>query len=113
MAWAVVPRVLCPPSVDITDPLSSDGQQPWTSTGSAACVCPPSLCWFARQHREPVMLITSRHNPQVKQIRALQNRKVRDHARHFFVDGVRLVAEATQVRADVELLVVAPDLLTS
>jgi TrmH family RNA methyltransferase len=59
------------------------------------------------------MLITSRHNARVKQIRSLQARKERDRTQLFFVEGVRLVAEATQVRADIELLVIAPELLTS
>jgi TrmH family RNA methyltransferase len=59
------------------------------------------------------MTITSRHNPRIKQIRALQARKERERTRLFFVDGARAVAEAVQARRRIELLVVAPDRLTT
>ena len=58
-------------------------------------------------------LITSAANPTVKQIRALIQRKERDRRGEFFVEGIRIVAEAVQLGAEVTLGVVAPDLLTS
>lgn len=58
-------------------------------------------------------MITSPANPAVKAIRALRQRKEREAAGLFFVEGIRLVAEAAQLGAPIERLVVAPDLLTS
>jgi len=58
-------------------------------------------------------IIFSRSNPAVKAIRALGNRKQRDGTGRFFVDGLHLVAAATQQQADIETCVVAPELLTS
>ncbi len=56
-------------------------------------------------------LISSRANPAIKQIRALQLRKERERSGLFFVEGIRLVTEAVQVDAPVVQVVVAPDLL--
>ncbi|MDP8908882.1 MAG: RNA methyltransferase [Chloroflexota bacterium] len=56
-------------------------------------------------------LITSRANSTVKSIRALRMRKEREATGLFFVEGIRLVAEAVQLGAPVELLVTAPGLL--
>ena len=58
-------------------------------------------------------MITSSANPTVRQIRALRQRKERERTGQFFIEGVRLVGEAVQMGADVEVLVVAPDLLDS
>ena len=58
-------------------------------------------------------MITSSANPTVRQIRALRQRKERERTGLFFIEGVRLVGEAVQVGAEVEALVVAPDLLSS
>jgi RNA methyltransferase, TrmH family len=57
--------------------------------------------------------IASRNNPRVKAIRDLRQRKERERSGRFFVDGIQLVAAAIQLGADVEALVVAPDLLAS
>jgi RNA methyltransferase, TrmH family len=57
--------------------------------------------------------IASRNNPRVKAIRDLRQRKQRERSGLFFVDGIQLVAAAIQLGADIETLVVAPDLLTS
>jgi TrmH family RNA methyltransferase len=57
--------------------------------------------------------IASRNNPRVKAIRDLRQRKERERSRTFFVDGIQLVAAAIQAGAEIETLVVAPDLLTS
>ena len=60
------------------------------------------------------MLITSPANPRVKQIRRLQReRKEREQSGSYFIEGIRIVGEAIQVGAEIETLIVAPDLLTS
>jgi TrmH family RNA methyltransferase len=59
------------------------------------------------------MPITSRSNPTIKTIRSLRDRKERDRAGLFFVEGIRLVVEAAQLGAEIETLIVAPDLLKS
>ncbi|MCL4506017.1 MAG: RNA methyltransferase [Chloroflexi bacterium] len=59
------------------------------------------------------MPITSRSNPTVKHIRSLRERKERDRAGAFFIEGVRLVVEAAQLGADIQTLIVAPELLKS
>jgi TrmH family RNA methyltransferase len=58
-------------------------------------------------------MITSVSNPAIKRIRALRQRKERETSGLYFVEGLRIVTEAVQVRAPVDTLVVAPDLLTS
>lgn len=58
-------------------------------------------------------MITSTGNPRIKAIRALRSRKEREYSGIFFVEGIRLVAEALQLQVDVETLVVAPELLAS
>lgn len=59
------------------------------------------------------MAITSLQNPRIKAIRALSQRKRRQETGLFFAEGIRLVGEAVQNRANVETLVVAPELLRS
>ena len=59
------------------------------------------------------MTITSLQNPRIKAIRALSQRKRRQETGLFFAEGIRLVGEAVQTGADVETLVVAPELLRS
>ncbi len=59
------------------------------------------------------MHITSTSNPRIKAIRALRQRKERERTGLFFVEGIRIVTEAIQTNAEIESLVVAPDLLTS
>jgi TrmH family RNA methyltransferase len=58
-------------------------------------------------------LITSTANPTIKQIRKLREKKERLQTGLFYIEGLRIVIEALQQGADVECLVVAPDLLTS
>ncbi len=60
---------------------------------------------------EPV--ITSTTNPLVKRIRALEQRKHREAEGAFFVEGIRPVWQAVESRAEVEALIVAPELLKS
>ena len=59
------------------------------------------------------MLISSRTNPTIKQIRSLRERKEREHSGQFFIEGIRLVIEAAQQGADIQMLIIAPDLLKS
>jgi len=61
-----------------------------------------------------MMTLLSRNNPRVKQVRKLLvQRKERDSARLFVVEGIRHVGEAIAAHASVEYLCYAPDLLTS
>jgi TrmH family RNA methyltransferase len=58
-------------------------------------------------------LVTSAANPKIKQIRKLRERKERQASGLFFVEGLRIVAEAAQQGARFDTLLVAPDLLAS
>jgi len=58
-------------------------------------------------------LITSTANPTIKLIRKLHEKKERLQTGLFYIEGLRIVIEALQQGAEVECLVVAPDLLTS
>lgn len=57
--------------------------------------------------------ITSLANDRIKQIRKLHDRKARQESGLFYVEGVRIVAEAVEQGAQLETLLVAPDLLRS
>jgi len=57
--------------------------------------------------------ISSKNNSRVKQIRRLRSRAERDQLGLFYVEGIRQVAEAIQLGAEIDTLIVAPDLLTS
>jgi len=59
------------------------------------------------------MIITSPANEKIKQIRKLRERKYRSETGQFLVEGLRITTEAFQMGAMINLLVVAPDLLTS
>lgn len=58
-------------------------------------------------------LISSHTNPLVKQIRALRQRKGRDEAGLFLVEGIHHVGEAVEAGWRIETLAYAPDQLTS
>jgi TrmH family RNA methyltransferase len=58
-------------------------------------------------------LISSRTNPKIKQVRALQQRKARQEARLFLVEGIRHVGEAVEAEAAIEAIYYAPELLKS
>ena len=60
-----------------------------------------------------MVAVTSAHNARVKAIRALKHRKERARTGLFWVEGIRAVAEAAQMGAAIELLVVARELLIS
>jgi len=59
------------------------------------------------------MVITSFSNPRIKAIRKLEQKKYRQESGLFFVEGLRTVGEAIQTNAQIESLVIAPDLLIS
>ncbi len=59
------------------------------------------------------MIISSFSNPKIKFIRKLEQKKYRQEAGLFFVEGLRIVGEAIQTHAPIESLVIAPDLLIS
>jgi RNA methyltransferase, TrmH family len=56
-------------------------------------------------------LIISAANPLVKRVRLLADRKYRRRESAFVVEGIQPVWQAVEAGADVEVLVVAPDLL--
>src|SRR5690349_15526212 len=60
-----------------------------------------------------MVLISSRANERVKQIRGLSNRHQREETGAFFAEGARLVEEAMAARSGMELAVVAPERITS
>ena len=60
-----------------------------------------------------VELITSTTNHLIKQIRALRQRKGRDEADLFLVEGIHHIGEAIEAGWGIETLVYAPDQLTS
>src|SRR5438874_4293940 len=54
------------------------------------------------------MLISSRANPRVKEIRALRDRKERARLGLFLAEGAPVLTEALRANAEIETLVVAP-----
>lgn len=58
-------------------------------------------------------MITSRNNPQIRDIRKLLTRKGRQASGTFIAEGIRQVTALVSSRHDIQMLVVAPDLLTS
>ncbi|MBE0699930.1 MAG: RNA methyltransferase, partial [Anaerolineaceae bacterium] len=58
-------------------------------------------------------MITSLANERIKFLRKLQDRKAREESGLFFLEGLRVVAEAVDKGADLDTLVVSPDLLKS
>ena len=59
------------------------------------------------------MIISSVTNTRIKYIRSLAHRHEREQAQLFFIEGIRIVAEAIQLHADIQTLVYAPPLLKS
>ncbi len=71
----------------------------------------PFLLWKGTGVR--LTRIEGAANPLIKRIRALEQRKGREQAGAFFVEGIQAVWQAVDAGAVIETLVVAPDLLTS
>jgi TrmH family RNA methyltransferase len=59
------------------------------------------------------MLITSASNPKIKAIRKLRERKERQQSGLFYIEGLRIVAEAVDEKAAFDTILAAPELLTS
>jgi len=62
---------------------------------------------------EVSMVIQSAANPLIKRIRALENRRERERAGMFWVEGIAPVWSAVESGAAIDTLIIAPDLLTS
>jgi TrmH family RNA methyltransferase len=62
---------------------------------------------------QKVLVITSRTNSKIKQVRALRHRKGRDATGLFIVEGITHVGAAIEAGAPVEYVCYAPDLVTS
>lgn len=60
-----------------------------------------------------MQVITSRQNPLIKAIRALQRNKVRQREGRFLIEGVRLLEEALAAGLTLEKVLVCPDLIAS
>ena len=58
-------------------------------------------------------MITSTSNDRIRAIRSLRRRKDRDERGLAYVEGIRATLGAIEAGADIALLLVAPDLLTS
>jgi TrmH family RNA methyltransferase len=58
-------------------------------------------------------MISSANNATVKQIRQLRTRKERDRTGMFYVEGIRIVAQAALSGAEIETCVISPELLAS
>jgi TrmH family RNA methyltransferase len=58
-------------------------------------------------------IISSRSNPKVKQARALRQRKARQKAQLFLVEGIHHVGAAYEAHANIDYICYAPELLTS
>lgn len=57
------------------------------------------------------MLITSPSNPRVKEIRKLRERKEQKRTGLFYMEGLRIIGEAFDKGAEIETLIVCPELL--
>src|SRR5262245_3240489 len=58
-------------------------------------------------------IITSRNNNRIRQIRNLHLREEREQTGKYVIEGVRFVAHAVQYQVRLEILIVAPELLTN
>ncbi len=59
------------------------------------------------------MIISSTTNPRIKYIRSLASRQEREQTGLFFIEGIRIVAEAIQLGVEIHVLIYAPTLLKS
>ncbi len=56
-------------------------------------------------------MITSLSNAKIKNIRKLKDRKTRENAGLFFVEGVRIVGEAIEQNWNIDQVIIAPELI--
>jgi TrmH family RNA methyltransferase len=59
------------------------------------------------------MEITSFSNPRIKQLRKLQEKKERSRSGLYYIEGLRILGDALQHKADFESVYYAPELLRS
>ncbi|MGH2347028.1 MAG: RNA methyltransferase substrate-binding domain-containing protein, partial [Chloroflexota bacterium] len=64
-------------------------------------------------NNDPPALITSHGNDLARRARSLAQRKTRDEQRAFLVEGIRPVWQALDHQAEIEVILTAPELLTS
>lgn len=57
------------------------------------------------------MIITSASNPRIKEIRKLRERKEQKRSGNYYMEGLRIIGEAIDKKADIQTLVICPDLL--
>ena len=57
------------------------------------------------------MVVQSRSNSRVKAIRRLRLRKERERTGLFFIEGIRMVAAALELRAPIQSLILTPEML--
>lgn len=57
------------------------------------------------------MIITSKENEEIKKIKKLYDKKVREEERKFIIDGIKILKEAFEEKADIEKIVICRDLL--
>lgn len=62
---------------------------------------------------QPATMITSTANPLLKRVRKLRSRKHREREGVFFVEGIQSVWQAVRNGAEIESIILAPDLLRS
>jgi TrmH family RNA methyltransferase len=65
------------------------------------------------QNSTPVNRIYSHNDPHVKPIRSLHTRTERERTGLFYIEGMRLVAQAIRYHADIETLVICPPMMTN
>jgi len=58
-------------------------------------------------------MITSTSNPTIKLAKSLHEKKVRNESNLFFIEGLRIVTEAYQQKAQIETILYSPELLVS
>ena len=60
-----------------------------------------------------MQVITSKDNELVKNIKKLKEKKFRDNNNQFIIEGIKLVAEAIEEKADIENIIVCEDCINN
>ena len=56
-----------------------------------------------------VMVITSKDNETIKHIKKLKEKKYRDEYKEFIVEGIKMVQEAIEEKADIKSIIICDD----
>lgn len=56
-----------------------------------------------------MQIISSKENEQIKLIRKLKEKKYRDETNQYMVEGIKLVKEAMEEKAQINLIVICED----